>query len=525
MTVKNRLLRRPGTTALWLALTILMTAFLTAGVSLWLGARKLAGTVDKKHTAIAVRTDRAVKGTYEYRGHTTVVGTTWTVEERTLSQAELSWLEEQPSVKAVRIHSLTGGYAEEFESVLGLRRSESFRSVMDPQSYRRCLVAGTVLTRDDFTGGTLIGVERVLCLHPEFEQAMIATDPNDVDGAYLYYLSVYLPFEDAAETGAPGGILEPGQRCILSGQFYTMRDSYPRPLKNSRIGDVFAPVLAVGAAAEDETGLWTVHGDADFETDRSHADYDFPAAQLVEGDLDEFLATHPVWTDYAEALRKHLHSLPVIGTERLETMYMFVKNEAAVVEGRSFTQEEYEQGARVLVISDAVAAKRGLAVGDRVTMSQFLCGADMGPYNPSTDIYTTLTGQLKWPVIGMMKTEQAYAPAEEYEIVGIYRLSDYWSLGSYAFTPDTVFLPKKAQMAGAWGPESEDLYGVYLSVELQDGMEDDFELARANAPYAGRYYTVDQGCEQVQRNLNDLRLSARRLALTALAAWGICVLL
>ena len=88
-----------------------------------------------------------------------------------------------------------------------------------------------------------------------------------------------------------------------------------------------------------------------------------------------------------------------------------------------------------------------------------------------------------------------------------------------------MFIPKKAQIDGAWGPESEDLYGVYLSVELVNGMLDDFRLALAGSPYAGRYYTVDQGFEQVQRNLNDLRLNARRLALTALAAWGIFVLL
>ena len=88
-----------------------------------------------------------------------------------------------------------------------------------------------------------------------------------------------------------------------------------------------------------------------------------------------------------------------------------------------------------------------------------------------------------------------------------------------------MFIPKKAQIAGAWGPESEDLYGVYLSVELVNGMLDDFKLALAGSPYAGRYYTVDQGFEQVQRNLNDLRLNARRLALTALAAWGVFVLL
>ena len=193
---------------------------------------------------------------------------------------------------------------------------------------------------------------------------------------------------------------------------------------------------------------------------------------------------------------------------------MFVKNEASIVEGRSFTEEEYDAGARVMLLSDAVAAKHGLQVGDKVNMAQFLCAGDQGSYNAATDLDDP-NGQLKWPAVGQPRRGLQYGPEEEFELVGIYRLSDYWSLGSYAFTPDTVFIPKKAQLAGAWGPDSEDLYGVYLSVELHNGMLDDFKLALATSPYAGRYYTVD----------HDLRLNARRLALAALAAWVIFVLL
>ena len=523
MTVKNRLLRRPGTTALWLALTILMTAFLTAGASLWVGARRLSRAVDEKHTAIAVRTDRAVTGTYEFNGRT-VVGVSYTIEDRTLDREELDWLKGQPSVKAVRIHSLTGGYSEDFESVLGLRRENSFRSVMDPQSYRRCLIAATVLGKDPISDSVIFGVEELLCLHPEFYQTLTATDPNDIDGAYPYYLGIDGSLLHWEEYGVDPSFFEIGERYLLSGQFQTERGNFNRPLVNARIPSVFVSMLSPGMLTDAGDGLLWVPGDYDYENVQDHETYGYPAAQKVEGDLNDFLAAHPVWAEYRETLDRQLNSLPVIGTDRLESMYMFVKNEAVVIEGRSFTKEEYDTGARVMVLSDAVAAKHGLKVGDTVSMAQFLCDGDKGTYNPSTDL-NSFNGQLKWPAIGQPQRDLQYGPDEEYEIVGIYRLTDYWSLGSCAFTPDTVFIPKKAQMKGAWGPDSEDLYGVYLSVELNNGMLDDFKLALANSPYAGRYYTVDQGFEQVQRNLNDLHVNARRLALATLAAWGIFVLL
>ncbi len=522
VTVKKRLLRRPGTTVLWLLLCVVMTAFLTVAVSLWLGARSLARAVDEKHTAIAVRTDRVVRGTYERWGYT-VAGISFSVEDRSFEQAELDWLNAQPSVKVVRIHSLTGGYSEDFESYLGVRRELSFRTPEDPMSYRRCIAAGTVLQLDQFTGRFLLGVERLTALHPEFEQALTWTDPNDVDADYLCYLSVSIPGQDLEYPGEGEFRLEVGQRYVLSGEFYAYRDYFSRPLSNY-YGGVYAPMLYTLPAYDDGTGLYLARQSAYAEDEAAFAAYDYPAAQLVEGDLDGFLAAHPIWAEYSATLERHLHSLPVLGTERLEALYMFVKNEAAIIDGRSFTAEEYAQGARVMVISEATAAKHCLAVGDKVTMAQFLCASEEEAFNPSTCL-DAVTGQLHRPVVGTVRPGEDFGPSEEFEIVGIYRLSDYWSKDSYAFTTDTVFIPQKAQMKGAWGPDSEDLYGVYLSVELNNGMEDDFKLALANSPYAGRYYTVDQGFEQVQRNLNDLHVNARRLALTALAAWGIFVLL
>ena len=147
-----------------------------------------------------------------------------------------------------------------------------------------------------------------------------------------------------------------------------------------------------------------------------------------------------------------------------------------------------------------------------------------GVLNDSVNLYRW-DGRLNRPSVGDVDPLAELGEEEEYTIVGIYRLTENWPTGSYAFTADTVFMPKKAQIPGAFGEESQDLYGVYLSVELRNGMVDEFRLALADSPYAGEFYPMEQGFEQVQRDLNGLRYSSARLAAIALGAWGIWLLL
>ena len=83
---KKRLLRRPGTTLLWIVLGAVMAAFLTVAAALWVSSARLSAAVDARHTAIAVRTDRAVSSHYIQGG----MG--WDTEERRFPQEERDWL-------------------------------------------------------------------------------------------------------------------------------------------------------------------------------------------------------------------------------------------------------------------------------------------------------------------------------------------------------------------------------------------------------------------------------------------------
>lgn len=494
MDLKKRLFRKPGTTGLWLVLTAIMAAFLTAAAALSISASRLARSLDESHTAIAVRTNRAVtrrivNGQY-----------VWDVSEREFTREDKDWLESLDSVKAVRIHALSGGVSEDFEPLLGLKREFSWRASGDEAAYQYAIFAGTVTDIFRLAPETqiVLAVEEVCALHPEDLPPLKTANPDGVDRVIIRFMDA-----DYVWGGQDGGeaadYFQKDERYVMSGYFTAMRDMAG--------GDIWAPVLYLQTPVE-ENGMLI------------NATTGHPLSQRLDGDAETFFASHPVWREYRDELERQLHSLPVLGTENLESLYQFVSNDARIIEGRSFTQEEYDTGARVMVVSEGEAQKHGLAVGDTVRMSQFYC--EEGNYSIDID---SITGRLTCPSVGELRSVSLETVDEEFTVVGIYRMTDYWPYGSYDFTADTVFIPRKAQIPDAFGPDSKDIYGVYLSVELVNGKLDDFRLAVAQSKFAGQFFTVEQGFEQVQKNLNGLTFSAQRLFWIAAGAWAIFLLL
>lgn len=70
------------------------------------------------------------------------------------------------------------------------------------------------------------------------------------------------------------------------------------------------------------------------------------------------------WMNLLEAKDYTCHIFPVTGTDNLHLIMAFYKGEAWISTGREFTDEEYENGEKVCLISEIFAAKNGLQVGD-----------------------------------------------------------------------------------------------------------------------------------------------------------------
>ena len=262
--------------------------------------------------------------------------------------------------------------------------------------------------------------------------------------------------------------------------------------------------------------------------------YAFPAAQPIEVEsYEEVLAFEPedeIWTSYLEQWNLQQHSLPVVGTDHLESMYAFLTNRAYIMEGRSFTQEEYENGDKVLIISEKMAARNDLKVGDTITLRQYLGAFEEPGGMGSGSVLQRPGGPKNNPTVDLFSMDQTYGEEETFTLVGIYKMVGEWSRGTYDFTPNTVFMPRAAQIPGGGGtiPEEEggdDIYGLQLSIELKNGSVNDFMLALDKSPYAGQFYPFDQGYEDVQKSINSMAVSMSRLLLLSVCGFIIFLVL
>lgn len=102
----------------------------------------------------------------------------------------------------------------------------------------------------------------------------------------------------------------------------------------------------------------------------------------LETGLDVFLSSNAgiEWRSAAQELDTQYHTVSVIGTDLLESMYCFHQKDSFVTEGRSFGADDYKNGSNVCLISETTAIASGLGTGDCIDLSFY-----WGP-NPLADL-------------------------------------------------------------------------------------------------------------------------------------------
>ena len=192
---------------------------------------------------------------------------------------------------------------------------------------------------------------------------------------------------------------------------------------------------------------------------------------------EEYLATEEgkeKFGDVIEMFEKNIHSVPVVLTDSLMSMYNFSAGITPIKEGRAFTDEEYASGAQVCVISTALAKANDLKVGDRLEFQFYNRGklyAEDTRLATDTEFYAPYFNGIT-PITDTM----------EYEIVGICK-NDKFLFGEHDFTPNTVFIPSASMTDEAvrenlnadWEPMSTKLTSVIIEkgklYEFREEME------------------------------------------------------
>lgn len=235
----------------------------------------------------------------------------------------------------------------------------------------------------------------------------------------------------------------------------------------------------------------------------------------IPGSASAFLQTtkDEAWLQALDCLQINRHAFPVVATPNLRAMAQFAIEDAMLSEGRSFTQQEYDKGSRVCVISEALAAANGISVGDSISLGFYERDENI-PYqpfaktaNPSAAYYS--------PQLGFAAEEEAY------EVVGIYRQKNAWTEDEYAFTPNTIFVPEQAVTCQTTTSDS----GIFRTITLENGTQDAMEALLAANNLSGLFVYYDQGYSVMQSSLQSYFSVSTTVVAVGLGAWAGLILL
>ena len=226
-------------------------------------------------------------------------------------------------------------------------------------------------------------------------------------------------------------------------------------------------------------------------------DYCVPTMAKLKGGAEEYLASEEgfLWRQALEEMEITNHGFPLLAVEKPGQQAAFAREQARIVEGRDFTEQERRDGSRVCILSQSLAESNGLKTGDIIDMRYYAYDYNIQAQRtnmlstsfPSAAIYSRSAGFL---------TE-----TEGYRIVGLYRQDNAWqnSMDPYGFTPNTIFVPKSSVSCEMMMRNS----GVYYSMLLQNGKKEEFEQLQEEAGYPDLYICIDQGYSQIVSALEE----------------------
>ena len=183
----------------------------------------------------------------------------------------------------------------------------------------------------------------------------------------------------------------------------------------------------------------------------------------------------------------------------------FVNGQAIITEGRSFTQAEQDEGARVCLISQELAKANELSVGDTLSMT----------------VYRTLVSKQPWATRDML--DQSYDTPDirssecervTFEIIGIYTAPIYKNTID-EFVPNTVIAPYNSVTLDCGR-------GYTLPVQTQNlilhnGQGDAFLQAVRDAGYPDGLYTIEETTYEAVKDVLAA-MSADSLTLLAISS-------
>lgn len=246
--------------------------------------------------------------------------------------------------------------------------------------------------------------------------------------------------------------------------------------------------------------------------------YAIPTIAKLDGSVEDFLASAEgaFWRDALDMMKINNQSFAVLGVDKVGYLADFARENCRIVEGREFTVEEQQNGSRVCVIHESLAAANGLTVGDTITLNFYQTDKNL-PYQSHKNSPLT-------PSASFFFSTTPFTETAEYTIVGLWRGQELWgdvAHDTYILSPNTVIVPQNSVQTPMEHPESV----LFRTIILKNGSLDAFKTLAAQGGYVDRFICHDQGYSVIAENFHSYDALGKRVLLVGAAVYAIVLLM
>lgn len=253
--------------------------------------------------------------------------------------------------------------------------------------------------------------------------------------------------------------------------------------------------------------------------------YAIPTIVPLTGTAEEFLATEEgtIWRQALEETEINNHAFPVLTVDKAGYIGDFAREQINLTQGRDFTDEDSETGARVCILSETVANLNGLKLGDTITLNPY--GYDANVTGQRSMYYPSHVNPLKTtnPRAAYYSRYLGLGEPETYTIVGFYRHENPWNENSdYGITPNTILIPQNATDQETVSLEGA---GIYRSYVLENGAAEEFRKLTEEADYPALFIYYDQGYSEIKAGLDAYTGVSSRALYVGIGAYAVMLVL
>lgn len=507
MKIRKQLLRQPGKTLVGVVLVMFCVAILIVCVGQSIAAQKTDGQLDDLFLTIAMPTTN-----YNGTSRKLPVGAADFLEELTTNYPNIVRAVSSPGLASAYISQLKPDMYTDHTSYFGWETgTDGVASTMVTSPVGAPYSCAMLEVRLDEIVGKTPATAWDLGTQDQWMMDVLTYYSVNICGTVLGVIGLNDGFQDPVGTNITLTLmvsdeqafealnLQMGQRYLVYGMDYFDMDWLASQTKNT--------------SWEKNTVTMTVRDLAQLQS--LPEEYAVPTIAELTGSVEDFLSSEQgqLWQKALENISINNQAFPILGVDNLNYLAEFALGRTRIVQGRDFTVEELSGGTKVCILSESLAAANGIAVGDTITLQyydldenspyQSTLSSGRGIVNPSARFYTTTT-----PFANV---------GESYTVVGLYRSQNEWAnpaTNVYAFTPNTVFVPKTSVSTTMdYGNQ-----GLFRSYVLYSEQLEAFQQLAAEAGYPDLFQCDDHGYAAVASALHDYTEVAQRTL-----AIGLCL--